>query len=87
MSDDTLSDAVRRVVKRGGFSHLSLASSGNLFKAAFRGVDHKDHQIAENSDPVAALIEALTGRRMPVAKLQKPKREPAKRAEFDELLG
>lgn len=91
--DDTLSDILRRTVKRGNFTHLTLVCSsiGGPFKASFRGVDHQDYRHAEGSDVADVLVEALTGRKQKPARPVRKVRQPAQRKvdddEFDELLG
>lgn len=95
---DLLTDAIRKLVRKGSFSHLSLTCSGGDFHASFRGVDHTDQRIAQNADPVAALHEALTGKRQAKpARAQPPRRlmfvpvvepkRPKPARDFDELLG
>ena len=64
MSD--LETALRSAARSGRLNHLSLAVkwSGG-WEAAYRGVANEDHRMVAHSDPVAALIGALTGRKVP----------------------
>jgi hypothetical protein len=88
---DELSDLIRRATKRGNMTHLSVVSSdGITFKAAWRGVDDKDHRMVESPDIVDALVCALTGRKPIAAVVEKKvrmKRQRAQEAGFDDILG
>ncbi len=59
---DQLSEALRKIAKRGLFSHLSVTCSGGDFEATFRGVTTSGLQFGKHADPVEAILRALTGR-------------------------
>ena len=82
MSDE-LSDLIRRAVRRGSMSHLTVVTSdGIVFQAAWRGVDGPDYRMVDSTDPVDALVCALTGRRplpMPAPAPEKKARRTTRR--------
>lgn len=64
MSD--LETALRNSAKAGRLNHVSLAFTWDgKWEAAYRGVPHNDHRIVQHSDPVSALLAALTGKKIP----------------------
>lgn len=76
---DPLSAVVRRIVRKGGFSHLSVTcADGQTFKAVFRGVDNKDYRFADSNDPTDALMAVLTGRAPKPLKASRAKAAPVK---------
>lgn len=82
MSDDALSDVLRKIVKKGNMTHLSVICSDGIFKAAYRGADGDAHRQAESTDIVDALTQALTGRRARPVKTQAP---PAVSSGYEDL--
>ena len=75
MSQD-LESIIRSAAKSGRLNHLTLAAKWDGgWEAGYRGVATDDHRIAAHSDPVAALLGALTGRKQPEP--EKPKRTRA----------
>lgn len=85
---DALTSALRKLVKRGNMTHLSVICSDGIFKAAYRGVEGGDHRQAESPDIVDALMQALTGRRAKLEKPEKPIKPAAvKKSEpYEDLL-
>lgn len=95
---DELSTLLRRAVKRGNVSSLSVISpDGTMFKAAWRGVDHEDHRIVESPDIVDALVCAITGRKPMAPAVVAQTKAPRKKVKapvaqsndggFDDILG
>ena len=73
MSD--LESAIRNAAKSGRLNHVSLAVTWDgKWEAAYRGSTTGDHRIVGHSDPISALIGALTGRTPPEV-VKKPSRQ------------
>jgi len=70
MTTQTLEDLLRDLAKRGEISHISLTPSqnGKLWRGSFTMCSHFGVSLAEDADPVQALMLALTS-----AKLKKPR--------------
>lgn len=62
---DELATLIRTAAKSGRLNHLSVAYMNGKWSASYRGVSDPDKRIIEHTDPVDALIGALTGRKMP----------------------
>lgn len=83
MSTD-LEAAIRNAVKQGRLNHISLAIKWDgTWEAGYRGVATDDHRIVAHSDPVGALIGALTGRKPP----DTPKPARKKKSAGERLIG
>lgn len=79
MSD--LESTLRTMAKSGRLNHVSVGFINGKWSAAYRGVEDRDGRIFESNDIVAALIGALTGR-----KIAPPAQPKAKKATVDEDL-
>lgn len=90
----SLEDAIRDAASRGELNHLSLAHTARGWEVAYRDV--KNYQLKVHTDPVCALLEALTGKAGP-APIRQRRRSSAKPSpaavrakpadDFDDLLG
>lgn len=75
MSD--LESTLRNSAKAGRLNHISLAVTWDgKWEASYRGAATEDHRIKGHSDPVSALLMALTGRTIEEPKKTTKKREP-----------
>jgi hypothetical protein len=76
-----LEDVLRATVKRGELTYLSLVSIVRdrklIWSARYRGASEGHHGMAEEADPAAALVGALT------FKPPKPSRKPKATADDD----
>ena len=70
MTTSTLEAVLRDLAKRGEISHISLTPSqeGRMWRASFAMCSHFGVTLAEDADPVQAILLALTS-----AKLKKPR--------------
>ena len=96
----TLEEVIRECAAKGELSHVSIAFTTRGWAAAYRGAT-RDGTVATHSDPVCALLEAMTGkpgtapaaaprvarkrRAEPVQSASEPAAKPLD--EFDDLLG
>ena len=56
-----LEDAINDALARGEFVHLSVAASGNMFRAVFTSASRAGgHSFAEAADPIVAMVRAIT---------------------------
>lgn len=62
MSD--LETTLRTMARNGRLNHVSVGFINGKWSGAYRGVEDRDGRIFEAADPVAALIGALTGRKI-----------------------
>jgi len=74
-----LEAAIRNAARSGRLNHVSVGFINGKWSASYRGVEDRDGRIVAHSDPVSALMGALTGRKIPeppppapVAKKKKP---------------
>ena len=74
-----IEDRISRLARSGDLNHISLAHSPEHgWSASYRGVSDKDCRITHHPDPLAALLMALTGRKIPMpAPAAKPVRRRA----------
>lgn len=80
-----LDELIRDAAKFGRLNHFTLSATWDgKWEAAYRGVATEDHRSAQHSDPVAAAIGALTGRRPP--EIEKPKRSKPRPAVDEDIL-
>lgn len=81
MSSD-LENTLRSMAKSGRLNHVSVGFINGKWSGSYRGVENRDGRIFDADDPVAALIGALTGR-----KIAPPHPQPkARKAAVDEDL-
>jgi len=83
VSDD-LPALIRAAAKSGRLNHISVGFINEKWSASYRGVEDRDGRIFCHSDPVDALIGAITGRKIPEPPVVKPKR--TKIVQEDDLL-
>lgn len=56
-----LEEAINYALERGELVHLSVYSTGKLFRASFASASRAGgYEIAEAADPIVALVRALT---------------------------
>lgn len=83
MSSD-LESTLRSMARSGRLNHVSVAFSNGKWFGSYRGVENKDGRHFEASDPVAALMGALTGRK--IAPVTEAKKAPVTKPKEDEDL-
>lgn len=62
MSD--LETTLRTMARNGRLNHVSVGFINGKWSGSYRGVEDRDGRIFEASDPVAAIMGALTGRKV-----------------------
>jgi hypothetical protein len=65
-----LEQAINHALERGEFVHLSVHAKGSRFEAVFASASrHAGYSTAEASDPIVAMVRAITAAPM----VRKPK--------------
>ena len=72
MSD--LEGTLRALARNGRLNHVSVGFINGKWSGSYRGVDDRDGRLFEANDPVAAIMGALTGRK--VAAVTEAKKVP-----------
>lgn len=66
MTTQNLEDVIRDIIARGEMTHLSLTPSQNgaLWRASFSPAKNFGNSFAEDKDPIAALMRAMTSAKL-----------------------
>lgn len=83
----TLEELFHKAAKSGRLNYFSVCYSVDGWTATYRGVEDKDFRTVTRDNPVAAIIEALTGRKPKAETLVPPAKKVSHAIDLEDLLG